>query len=85
MTQELTRPIDDLYRLHLPKELRKALDWDALDTISFTQEGNTVILNLYEKNSIPKCDVCQKPEREIRVNQKDICAECLDKAVAQIM
>jgi len=42
--------IDDLGRVLLPKELRKAVGWDIGDTLSLCHVSDTLVLSLEEGN-----------------------------------
>jgi len=79
-----SRKIDDVGRIVLPRDLRQQLGWDSGDTLSFDIADDKITLRLLEKNSTPECFYCQKPELEVRVNGKDICADCLEKALEQL-
>jgi len=79
MMQQLTQRIDGLGRVLLPKDLRKELEWDNGDRIAISKENNKVILQLQEKCPDPSCAYCGKPEREVCINGKDICGDCLER------
>ena len=80
MNPEITRKIDDLGRINLPLELRKALDWGIGDEIKLKCVDDTVTLELSQKSENPQCSVCNKPQRKLRINGKDYCDSCADMA-----
>jgi len=82
---ELTRKIDALGRVVIPRELRARLGWDIGDTLSLCCENGTLAVSLLKKQPAPKCAYCKRPEREVRVNGKDICSRCLEKALEKIV
>jgi len=72
--------IDDLGRIILPKELRQKQKWVTGDKLSFNlTEDGTVIMKLTEKCPEPKCVICAKAERKVRLSSSDICGDCLEK------
>jgi len=79
MTQQLTQRIDGLGRVLLPRDLREGLDWCKGDLLSVSKGNNKVILQLQEKCPDAKCAYCGKPEREVCINGKDICGNCLER------
>jgi len=82
---EFTRKIDALGRVLIPAGLRRRLGWDIGDMLSLSFEEGKMIACLLEKQPTPECVRCKSPEREVRVNGKDICANCLEKALEQII
>ena len=51
MEQEIiARTIDDLGRIHLPTEFRRAVNWAIRDDINVCIEGDTIILSLAKHN-----------------------------------
>ena len=77
--------IDDLGRVLLPNEARKRLGWETGDTVSMCQlDANTLVLQLLEKGTLPKCAICNKQDGPMLcVNGADVCEACL-KAVREI-
>ena len=71
----VTRCIDDLGRLVVPKELRKTLHWDIKDSIEFYTEGETVVLKKYQ----PGCIFCGEVSGITNYKGKNICTSCLNE------
>lgn len=72
----ISRKIDELGRVVLPVEARKALSIDQGDTVSFFLDSDGQSITL--KKSEPSCCCCQSTE-ELKAlpNGKYICSECL--------
>jgi len=72
--------IDDIGRVLLPSDARKRLGWETGDTVSMLQlDANTLVLQLSEKGSVPRCVICKTNEKALlRVNDADICEGCLE-------
>jgi len=72
--------IDDIGRVLLPSDARKRLGWETGDTVSVCQiDTNTLILQLSEKGSVPKCVICKTNEKALlRVNDAEVCEGCLE-------
>ena len=49
ITSGITRKIDELGRIVLPKEIRKSLNINTGDDFQITIENNKIILNKFEK------------------------------------
>ncbi|MCL2377566.1 MAG: AbrB/MazE/SpoVT family DNA-binding domain-containing protein [Defluviitaleaceae bacterium] len=45
----ITRTIDGLGRIIIPRELRSKLDWEVHDIIELSVKGETIIMQLVEK------------------------------------
>ena len=76
----LARPIDDLGRLVIPKEIRDFLRWNHKDKISITTQGRKLVLGKMEN----VCALCDADENLISLpNGGMVCASCL-KGVSQI-
>jgi len=74
------RKIDELGRIILPKDIRQRANWETGDSlsVSYDQETQTATLKLNEKCAGPKCAICGKSESKCVVNERDICASCLE-------
>ena len=68
----ITKKLDELGRLVIPKELRRAIGVKEGDTLKFELNGNTLILTKFESN----CLFCGSSENLIEFKDKHICAEC---------
>ena len=70
-----SRPLDNLGRVVIPKEIRKALGWQETDNISIGVKDGAV----YMKKFSNICRLCQNPHDD--VNELNICKECISKVV----
>ena len=48
----ITRPIDNLGRIVIPKELRTNLDWNVGDSVEFFTSGDKIVLRKYQPADI---------------------------------
>lgn len=69
----IVRRVDELGRIVIPKEMRKALDIDQKDPIDISIEGSSIILRKYEN----RCVFCGAIKPAIRHNGKLMCSKCL--------
>lgn len=74
----MVRPVDELGRIVLPKELRKSLDINARDSVEIFTDGGKIILQKYE----PACIFCGNADDIVYYEGKRICSECLAKLKA---
>lgn len=74
----MVRPVDELGRIVLPKELRKSLDINARDSVEIFTDGGRIILQKYE----PACIFCGNADNVVYYEGKRICSECLAKLKA---
>lgn len=74
-TTGIVRRLDDLGRVVLPIELRRALDWQERDRIEIFTEEHQIILKKFE----PNCCFCggRKELKEFR--GRLVCAKCIAK------
>ena len=78
----VVRVIDELGRIVLPIEVRKECGWEVKDTLYVSySDNNTVVLQLAEKFSGPRCVFCGTDETAKSVRGKDICGRCLESIV----
>lgn len=75
-TASMTRPIDELGRICIPKEIRNVMNWDrgtVLDIVP-VEEG------LLIKRNEETCACCGRPAyRMMRHNSVSICEDCFSK------
>lgn len=71
----VTRPIDQLGRVVIPKELRKQFNWNEEDRVEFFVENDSVILKKY----VPGCHCCGEIKGLTKVLDFDICPKCLNE------
>lgn len=74
----MVRPVDELGRIVLPKELRKSLDINARDSVEIFTDGGRIILQKYE----PACIFCGNADHVVYYEGKRICSDCLAKLKA---
>lgn len=68
----ITKKLDELGRLVIPKELRRAIGVKEGDTLKFELNGNTLILTKFEST----CLFCGSSESLVEFKGKHVCAEC---------
>ena len=71
----ITRPIDELGRIVLPKEMRSLLDITAGDRFEISTEGNTILLAKITK----RCVFCGDNSAEFDFKDKKVCKNCLSE------
>ena len=71
----MVRPIDELGRIVLPKEIRKNLNINPKDSVEIFTDGERIVLQKYE----PACIFCQNADKIVYFEGKRICTECLAK------
>jgi len=77
----VTRPIDPLGRVVIPKELRKQLNWNEEDRVEFFIENDSVIIRKYApviiREYAPGCHCCGEVKGLTKVLDFNICPKCL--------
>lgn len=71
----IVRPIDELGRVVIPKELRKVFQIKNRDSMEIFVEKDMIILKKYE----PACIFCGESDNIISYNGRMICADCVAK------
>ncbi len=74
----MVRPVDELGRIVLPKELRRSLDINARDSVEIFTDGGRIVLQKYE----PACIFCGNADHIVYYEGKRICSDCLAKLKA---
>ena len=69
----MVRPIDELGRVVLPKEIRRSFDLSPKDSVEIFTDGDKIILQKYA----PACIFCGNADDVVYYNGKRICRECL--------
>ena len=69
----IVRKVDELGRIVLPIELRRALDINERDSLEIYVEGSQIILKKYE----PACIFCSSASNVKTYKGKNVCEECL--------
>lgn len=70
----VVRPIDQLGRIVIPKELRRTLDIEVGDPLEIFVDGEEVILRKYE----PGCVFCGNVKYIVEFKGKKICTNCIE-------
>jgi len=70
----ISRPIDELGRIVIPKEIRNALGICPKDEIEiYIEDGNMIM-----RKAVPCCAICGSEEGLLPLGEKYICAECAE-------
>lgn len=70
----ITRKIDDLGRIVLPKELRKTLGIEPGTPIEIYTEDESIVLKKYEQ----KCIICGSTNDIVEYKGKKACRKCIE-------
>lgn len=70
----VVRPIDNLGRFVLPKEIRDTLDISPKDPLEVYVDADRIILKKYT----PSCIFCTNAEEVTYYKGKLVCSECID-------
>lgn len=69
-----TRDVDQLGRIVIPKDIRKAFDIkDNVDSLEIFVDGNMIFLKKYE----PGCTFCGEAKDLVPFQGKKICLDCV--------
>lgn len=72
----IVRRIDDLGRVVIPKEIRKAFDIKESDPLEiYTDSNNQIILKKYNHG----CHECSSSEEDLYGNRVKLCNSCIQK------
>lgn len=71
----MVRPIDELGRIVLPKEIRNNFGINPKDAVEIFTDGDRIILQKYE----PACIFCGNADKIVFFGGKRICTDCLAK------
>ena len=74
-TTGMTRPVDQLGRVVIPKEIRNELNVAEGDRLEIWMDGDTVLMRKYE----PHCVFCEETEDLIEFEGRLICKKCASK------
>ena len=69
----MTRPVDELGRVVIPKEIRTSMGIEVKDRLEILMDGDAIVLKKYN----PNCVFCGSEENVEEVLGKCICAKCL--------
>lgn len=70
----ITRPIDTLGRVVIPKELRDSMNWNEGDRMDFAVEGDRIIIKKY----VSGCHCCNNEEVVAEVLGIKLCSQCIE-------
>ena len=68
----ITRPVDELGRIVIPKEIRNSLKINTKDLLEIHIEGDMIVLKKNEE----KCVLCGNSEELIPFGDKLVCRTC---------
>lgn len=71
----ICRPVDELGRVVIPKEIRKTLSISVKDLMEIYMDGTSIVLKKHED----KCTICGSEDDLVEMNDKKICRECIKK------
>lgn len=72
----IERKIDELGRVVLPMEMRKALDMVEKSTVNIRVEGNKITLERVDSH----CQICGRTGSDLVIDQRCfICPECIER------
>ena len=69
----ITRAIDEVGRIVLPKELRATMDLNTKDELDISVDGDRIIL----KKIQPSCIFCGSSENLVEFKENKICQSCI--------
>ena len=69
----ITRKVDELGRIVLPKELQRTMDIDVGTPLEIFVEGDGIVLQKYS----PSCIFCGNASHVIHFKGKTVCRDCL--------
>ena len=75
----ITRQLDSLGRIVIPKELRRTFQIEEGDYLEFYVEGDRMVL----EKSQPPCTFCHSDQDLVEYKGKNICRKCLQALQAQ--
>jgi transcriptional pleiotropic regulator of transition state genes len=79
MANGVARKVDQLGRVVLPVEMRKALGIDVGDLVMMSDEGDRIVLEKVEQ----RCVFCGSTEQPLReFTKKLVCNACVEKLSA---
>lgn len=68
----ITRAIDQLGRVVLPKELRDTMELPVGTSMEFFTDGNTIVMRKYEQG----CVFCGEVDNTVGFKGKVVCRSC---------
>lgn len=70
----IIRRVDDLGRIVLPIEMRRALDIAVRDELEIYMDGDRIVLERFA----PACVFCGATVRLISYHDKNVCKDCVE-------
>lgn len=70
----IVRKIDDLGRIGIPKEIRRALQIEERASVEIFTDGDYIFLQRYS----PGCVLCGEMDNTKKVKDKLLCQGCID-------
>ena len=71
----MSRPVDELGRIVIPKEIRRSFKIKDKDLLEIFIEGDSIVL----KKAVSSCIICNSSEQIEEINEKFICRKCITK------
>ncbi len=71
----MSRPVDELGRIVIPKEIRKMLSLTEHDKVEIYMEGESIILRKFET----RCALCGRDGDFLELDGKNVCTDCVKK------
>ncbi|MDO7906449.1 AbrB/MazE/SpoVT family DNA-binding domain-containing protein [Paenibacillus sp. JX-17] len=72
----MTRPLDSLGRIVLPKEMRMTMEIEIGDPLEFFIEGKTLMLRKYKSTN---CIFCGSIQTDTYFKEQFICSDCAEE------
>ncbi|CVK18504.1 AbrB/MazE/SpoVT family DNA-binding domain-containing protein [Sporomusa sphaeroides] len=76
----ITRKVDELGRVVIPRELRRTLDIEEKDPLEIFVDGDRIILRKYN----PGCVVCGSADGLVSLDAVRLCPDCVKKAAHKV-
>ncbi len=73
-TPGMLRKIDDLGRVVIPSEIRKAMQIDKGDVLEMSMEEDRLVIRKFA----PACIFCGGTEHLFTYEEKNICGQCIE-------
>ena len=80
LTSATIRRVDELGRIVLPIEVRRALGIEERDALSIKLEDNAIVL----KKCQPSCVFCNSLANVITYKDKYVCKECATQVISKL-
>ena len=71
----MTRAIDEVGRIVLPKEIRETMSLKTKDELEICIQDDKIILSKFQ----PSCIFCGEAQNLVVYNENKICKSCIDK------